>query len=61
MARGLSARPTSCTTRIAQHLDVPGLRLDGDLAFVDGEHGDIQSVNEMSRRAARHRAERLRL
>ena len=40
---------------IAQHLHVAGFRLNRDFAFVNGEHGDIQSFNKMSRRAARHR------
>ena len=43
---------------IAQHLDVPGLRIDRQLAIVDGEHRDLQRVDEMTARAARLRGHR---
>src|SRR5262249_26320631 len=39
---------------IAENFDVPGVRIDGDFAFVDGEDRDIQCFDEMTDGAARH-------
>ena len=40
---------------IAQHLDMSRLGVDGDLAIVDGEDGDVDRVDEMAGDAAGHR------
>ncbi|MFN5121448.1 MAG: xanthine dehydrogenase family protein molybdopterin-binding subunit, partial [Bradyrhizobium sp.] len=37
---------------IAEHLDMSGFRIDGDLAVVDCEDGDVDRVDEMSGHAA---------
>ena len=42
---------------IAQHLDMAGLAIDGDFAVVNGEHRNVDGVDEMAGGAAGHRGD----